>query len=62
MSKHPFKLTTCLVATALFSGAAFAGDTYGPYPVTVKTYDGDKTNSVSYIYPWACLIFTMLSL
>ena len=48
MSKHPFKLTTCLVATALFSGAAFAGDTYGPYPVTVKTYDGDKTNSVSY--------------
>ena len=27
---------------------AMAGDVYGPYPITLKGYNGDKTNSVSY--------------
>ena len=34
-----------LVATA---SPALASDVYGPYPITLKGYDGDKTNSVSY--------------
>ena len=33
---------------AILSSQAVAGDTYGPYPVTLKGYKGDKTNSVSY--------------
>ena len=33
---------------AILSSQAGAGDTYGPYPVTLKGYKGDKTNSVSY--------------
>lgn len=48
MIKTSLKLTSCLVATALFAGSAFAADTYGPFPITVKGYDGDKTDSVSY--------------
>ena len=27
---------------------AIAGDVYGPYPITLKGYNGDKTDSVSY--------------
>ena len=34
-----------LVATA---SPALASDVYGPYPITLKGYGGDKTNSVSY--------------
>ena len=34
-----------LVATA---SPALASDVYGPHPITLKGYDGDKTNSVSY--------------
>jgi hypothetical protein len=30
------------------SSAAMAGDVYGPFPTTLKGYDGEKTNSVSY--------------
>lgn len=40
------KLGTSVLALA-FAGAALA-DTYGPFPVTEKSYSGDKTNSVSY--------------
>ena len=48
MPTKTLKLTTCLVALALSAGAASAGDTYGPFPVTVQGYEGDKSNSVSY--------------
>lgn len=36
-----------LMSTAL-AGMAHADNTYGPFPVTVDGYKGDKTNSVSY--------------
>lgn len=48
MPRMSMKLTTALVASTLFAGAAYAADTYGPFPVTVKGYAGDKTNSVAY--------------
>jgi hypothetical protein len=48
MSTKSLKLGTCLLALTLTSTAAFAADVYGPYPITVKGYTGDKTNSVSY--------------
>jgi hypothetical protein len=46
MFNFKIKLTTAIVAGVL-STAAYA-DTYGPFPVTLKGYEGDKTNSVSY--------------
>ncbi|MCH2069339.1 DUF4856 domain-containing protein [Shimia sp.] len=46
MFKTTLKLTTALAFCAV-AGAATA-ETYGPYPITVKGYEGDKTNSVSY--------------
>lgn len=45
---NTLKLTACLVVSVLFAGSAYAADTYGPFPITVKGYDGEKTNSVSY--------------
>lgn len=45
--KKPLKLGTSLVAISLLASAATA-DTYGPFPITEKSYTGDKTNSVSY--------------
>ena len=36
------------ICVAMISAPAFAADIYGPYPVTLKGYSGDKTNSVSY--------------
>lgn len=44
------KGTTCLAAAALLSTASYAGEAkiYGPQPVTLKGYSGDKKNSVSY--------------
>jgi hypothetical protein len=42
------KGATVLVAAILIAGAASAEGTYGPFDVTVKGYEGDKTNSVSY--------------
>lgn len=48
MSKSFLKITTCLVAGAFAATTAIAADTYGPFPITVKGYEGDKTNSVSY--------------
>ncbi|MCV6593723.1 MAG: DUF4856 domain-containing protein [Silicimonas sp.] len=41
------RLGTSALALALIAGAASA-DTYGPFPVTEKSYSGDKTNSVVY--------------
>ena len=43
-----------------------SGDTYGPYPVTLKGYTGNKTNSVSYtgqigrqvLHTSICLLYT----
>jgi hypothetical protein len=46
MFKKTLKLTTALAFCAV-AGVAIA-ETYGPYPITVKGYEGDKTNSVSY--------------
>ena len=48
MLETKLKLTTAVVAFALLGGAALAGEAYGPFPITVKGYTGDKTNSVSY--------------
>ncbi|MEM7440222.1 MAG: DUF4856 domain-containing protein [Pseudomonadota bacterium] len=51
MLKSTLKTTTTLVAATVLGGAALAdghGNNYGPYPVTLKGYSGDKTNSVSY--------------
>ena len=36
------------IALASATTAAMAADVYGPYPTTLKGYNGDKTNSVSY--------------
>ena len=41
------KATTAIVAIAL-SGTMALSDGYGPFPVTLQGYSGDKTNTVSY--------------
>ena len=33
---------------SLTASNAFGNDIYGPFPITLKGYSGDKTNSVSY--------------
>ena len=52
MLAKALKCSTFLFAATLMSSqvhaAAHAGKVYGPQPVTVKGYTGDKTNSVSY--------------
>lgn len=48
MLKSKLFLAPALVAAALVAGAVNADQAYGPFPVTVKGYTGDKTNSVSY--------------
>ena len=47
------KATTAIVAIAL-SGTMALSDGYGPFPVTLQGYSGDKTNTVSY----SCLLYT----
>jgi len=42
------KLVVSSVVIALLGISVNAAETYGPYPVTVKGYDGKKTNSVAY--------------
>ena len=44
------KYITCgtILTTLIIANAAFAADVYGPYPITLKGYDGEATNSVSY--------------
>ncbi|MEM8978247.1 MAG: DUF4856 domain-containing protein [Pseudomonadota bacterium] len=45
--KFALKMGTVAATAALLSSAAFA-ESYGPYPITEKSYTGDKTNSVAY--------------
>ena len=40
--------TVASIALVSVASPAMAGDVYGPYPITLKGYDGDKTDSVSY--------------
>ena len=47
MIMKKLKVTTGIVAVAL-SGTMALSDGYGPFPVTLKGYSGDKTNTVSY--------------
>ncbi|MEM7242563.1 MAG: DUF4856 domain-containing protein [Pseudomonadota bacterium] len=47
MLKQALKITTCVASLGAFATIASA-DVYGPYPVTLKGYEGDKTNTVSY--------------
>ena len=48
------KLKNAVIATATCVGIStlpsflMAGETYGPFPITLKGYTGDKTNTVSY--------------
>lgn len=51
MSRSTLRTAVFLVATTALVGVAHAdghGNKYGPFPVTLKDYKGDKTNSVSY--------------
>lgn len=45
--KTALKLSASIFAFGFMVTAASA-DTYGPFPITEKSYSGDKTNSVSY--------------
>ena len=47
MIMKKLKVTTAIIAVA-FSGTMALSDGYGPFPVTLKGYSGDKTNTVSY--------------
>ena len=40
--------STALALIAMTATGALAADTYGPFPVTLQGYAGDKTDSVSY--------------
>ena len=42
------KAATLMTVFALFSTQAIASDTYGPFPITLKGYNGEISNSVSY--------------
>ena len=43
-----YTLISLMASISVLSSQALAGDIYGPYPITLKGYVGDKTNSVSY--------------
>ena len=47
MIMKKLKMTTASVAVAL-TGSVALSDGYGPFPVTLNGYSGDKTNTVSY--------------
>jgi hypothetical protein len=47
MIMKKLKITTAIVAVAM-SGSMALSDGYGPFPVTLNGYSGDKTNTVSY--------------
>jgi hypothetical protein len=47
MIMKKLKMTTAIVAVAL-TGSVALSDGYGPFPVTLSGYSGDKTNTVSY--------------
>ena len=42
------RITASAIAICVSATALTAHHFYGPYPVTLKGYTGDKTNSVSY--------------
>lgn len=42
------RLTASAIALCVSASALTAHHFYGPYPVTLKGYSGDQTNSVSY--------------
>ena len=47
--KSKAKIAVVSAITSLcLSSFTYAGDVYGPFPVTLKGYSGSKTNSVSY--------------
>ena len=47
--KSKVKMAVAFTITTLcLSSFAYAGEVYGPFPVTLKGYSGNKTNSVSY--------------
>lgn len=41
-------IKSILLATTLCAGTALSAETYGPFPVTLQGYEGEKTNTVSY--------------
>ncbi|MEP5152620.1 DUF4856 domain-containing protein [Planktotalea sp.] len=41
-------LKSLFLATTLCAGTALSAESYGPFPVTLQDYAGDKTNTVSY--------------
>ena len=43
-----YLISSSILITTVAANLAFAADVYGPYPITLKGYDGDATNSVSY--------------
>ena len=47
MIMKKLKMTTAIVAVAL-TGSVALSDGYGPFPVTLNGYSGDRTNTVSY--------------
>ena len=42
------RLTASAIALCVSASALTAHHFYGPYPITLKGYSGDQTNSVSY--------------
>ncbi len=45
---NKFHVAAIAISSGLITSTAIAGDVYGPYPITLKGYEGEKTNSVSY--------------
>lgn len=45
--RNALKIGAAAMTATLLSSVAFA-ESYGPYPITEKSYTGDKTNSVAY--------------
>ena len=48
MPKNTLRSSVLVLASLALAGTATANDIYGPFPVTLKGYTGDKTNTVSY--------------
>ena len=48
MPKLSIKTSSIFVTSLLLSSTALADGVYGPFPVTLKGYEGDKKNTVSY--------------
>ncbi|MCV6597336.1 MAG: DUF4856 domain-containing protein, partial [Mangrovicoccus sp.] len=48
MQNNLLKRGTAIALAMMLCGTALSAENYGPFPVTLKGYDGEKTNSVSY--------------